>query len=347
MSPNRSSLVAGTVAAVFLLSGCHQRPTVEKSKADGKDERHWVDASVITAPGTVEPWSGEVKLASMEPGQLGEILVTEGQLVHKGELLARLEDSQQRHAVAIAQAEVRQAAAILAGASSTNEELRAAAAELQAATVRAEQQRRESERAATLGASGVLAAAEVERVTSAAGVEEAAREAAEARQLAVKRGARHSERQLLKSRWEAAEARLKDAGAALARREVRATIDGVVLWSRQHVGEYYSQTQGPLFVLGDMQHPQLRLEVDDGDAGLVLEGARCKLRSDSGQALGTGTVVRIAAAFGTRSLSTERPSSRTDARVREVFVAIDTPTALAHGQRVWGQIDRATRHAAR
>ncbi len=347
MSLNRGSLAAMASIVVFLLTGCHHRPTIEKSHPKNGDARHVIDGAVVTAPGTVEPWSGEVKLASMEPGQLREILVVEGQPVRQGDLLARLEDSQQRHAVAIAETELRQAAALLAGASSTKEELRAAAADVQAATVRAEQQKRDSERASSLGASGVLPAAEVERAVASSRVEDAAREAAEARQLSVQRGARPSERRLLRTRWESAEARLKDAAAALSRREVRATIDGVVLWSRYHAGEFYAQDQGPLFVLGDMQRPQARLEVDDGDAAFVLVGARCALRSDAGDKLGGGTVVRIASAFGTRSLTTERPTSRTDARVREVFIEIDTPTTLAYGQRVWGQLDRAPRQATR
>jgi multidrug resistance efflux pump len=347
MSTNRNSLVAIGIASALLVAGCHHRPTIEKSPGETGDARHVVDASVISAPGTVEPWSGEVKLASTEPGQLSELLVVEGQQVQKGDLLARLEDSQQRHAVLIAETELRQAAALLSGASSTKEDLRAADAELQAATARAEQRTRDSERAAGLGASGVLPAAEVERTLSASRVEAAARDAAEARQLAVKRGARPSERQLLRARWESAQARLADARAALSRREVRATIGGLVLWSRQHVGEYYSQSQGPLLLLGDMSRPQLRLEVNDGDAALVQEGARCQLRGDGGEPIGTGTVVRIASAFGSRSQSTERPSMRSDARVREVFVEIDTPTSLAYGQRIWGQIEHATRHARR
>lgn len=343
----RNWLVMTAIVGGSFVAGCHDRPTIEKSRIEAGDARHAVEAGVISAPGTVEPWSGEVKLSSMEPGQLSELLVVEGQLVRKGELLARLEDSRQRHAVTIAETELRQAVAVLSGASSTKEELRAADAEFQAAAARAEQRKRESERAASLGASGVLPTADVERIFSASRVEEAARDAAEARQLAVKRGARWSERQLLHARWEAAQARLADAHAALARREVRATIDGVILWSRQHAGEYYSQSQGPLLVLGDMRRPQLRLEVDDSDAALVQEGARCKLRGDGGEPLGAGTVVRLASAFGTRSLATERPSSRTDARVREVFVEIDSPTSLAYGQRVWGQIDRTTRRAGR
>lgn len=345
MGSHRTTYLAVAMALAFF--GCHGRPTVEKKQPTAGDPRHLVDARVITAPGMVEPWYGEVKLASVEPGHLSEVLVVEGQLVKQDDLLARLESSQQHHAVVIAESELRLAVAALAGASSTREELQTAAAELQAATARAEQRRRESQRAASLGASGVLAEEEVERTTAASMVDDAARAVSEARLLAVKRGARPSERQQLRVRWESAQARLGAAEAALARREVRATIDGTVLWSRYHAGEHYAQSEGPLFVLGNMQRPQARLEVDDLDGELVQVGAKVELRADGGEPLGRGSVVRIASAIGSRSLSTERPTGRTDARVREVFVEIETPTGLTAGQRVWGQIDRGTRQASR
>lgn len=344
----RANLTVWLAAVVTLaLAGCHSRPTIEKKPDEAGDARHLIDASVVTAPGIVESWYGEVKLASTEPGRLSEVLVAEGQLVTEGEVLARLESSQQQHAVLIAESELRLAAAALAGVSATKEELQAAVAELQAATARAEQRWRESQRAGSLGASGVLAAEAVEQLAAAATVGDAERAASEARLLAVKRGARPSERQQLRARWESAQARLADAQAAMTRREVRATIDGTVLWSRYHAGEYYSLSAGPLLVLGDMQRLQVRLEVDDTDGELVLVGAKVVLRADGGELLGRGTVARIAPMIGSRSLSTERPTGRTDARVREVFVEAETPTTLISGQRVWGQIDRAARHAAR
>lgn len=338
-------LTASLAAGVLLVAGCHERPTVKK--ADAADTRHAVAPSVISAPGTVEAWSGETKLASIESGRLVELLVVEGQTVHAGDLVARLEDSQQRHAIAIAEAEVRQGNALVLGTSSTREELKIAEATARAATLRAEQQRRESERASALGAFGAVAGAEVERAEATLRIEEATRDAASLQLVAVKRGARWSDRELAAARRAAAEARLADARAALARREVRATSDGTVLWSRHHVGEFYAPGQGPLIVVGDDRHLQVRLEVDDGDAPLVPVDARVELRDDGGAPLGSGSVVRVAGMYGSRSVATERPTARTDARVREVFVEVDAPARVAPGQRVWGQIALGARHAAR
>jgi HlyD family secretion protein len=345
MSPNHR-LVSAIAASVAILSACHGRPTIAKPSAAVGNSRHPLSQTAVTAPGVVEPWSGEVRLASMEPGVLLEISAVEGQQVRKGDLLARLEDSQQRHAVAIAEAERRQAAAAVEGLTSTPEELRIASAELLSAGASAEQRRRESRRAESLGASGTLPAAEIERTMFSARDAEAVLEAADARLVAAKRGARPSDRQIARARMEAAEARRSDALAAFARREVRATLDGVVIWSRYHRGEFYAQDQGPLFVLGDLQRLQIKLEVDDADAAALVTGAACQLRSDSGESVGEGSVVRIALEYGSRSLASERPTSRTDARVREVFVEAHPATSLVPGQRVWGTCP-VSLHAAR
>jgi multidrug resistance efflux pump len=343
----RRTVVGVALGAVLALAGCHHRPTVERSRASDGDARHVLGDGAIVAPGTVEPWWGEVRLAGAEPGQIADIAVAEGQTVRKGDLVARLEDSAQRHALAIAEADVRQAAAMLDGMSSTPEELRAADADLEAAEARAARARHDGERAASLGASGALSAADVEAARSAARADEAARAAAEARLVMTRRGARTSERKLARARWESAEERQKEARAALARREVRSPIDGVVLWSRRHAGEFHSPAEGPLVVVGDVRRFQVRLEVDDADAPFIHLGAPCELRTDGGERLAGGTVVRVAAALGSRSLSIERPTARTDARVREIFVEVDGAAPIAPGQRAWGHIHRTELHASR
>lgn len=335
------ALALGTVVA-----GCHERPTVERSQPTVAGNRHPTGSARIAAPGKVEPLSGEVRVAGTDPGVIAELAVAEGQSVKKGDLLARIEDSQQRHAAEVAVADLHQAEAIAGGMASTAEEVRAAQADFEAATVRADQQTRTTHRAGKLGDAGVLSSAEVEQAVASNRIDDAAARSAEARLLLAKRGARPSERRLALARLEAAQARLAEARAALARREIRAPSDGVVLSSRYHPGEFYAPSQGPLLVIGNMQRLQVRLELDDIDVGGLMNGARCELRGDTGERLGEGTLVRVAMEYGSRSLPSERPTSRTDARVREAFVETDAVSSLAPGQRVWGYCPRGSLHAS-
>lgn len=336
------------MAVSLALASCHHgRPTIEKAKPSAASDRHPVQAMRVAAPGIVEPWRGEVRLASAEAGLLTHLSAEEGRPVRRGEVLGRLEDSAQRQAVALAQAEVSQAEALLAGAAATPEEVRAAAAELEAATARATQQRRDQERAESLGDKGAISAADVERTTSSARADQAEADAATARLLIARRGARPPERRLARARLDGARARLESARAALERREVCASVDGVVLWSRRHAGEYYEPGQGPLVVLGDVSKLQVRLEIDDGDGDGLHPGAPCELRNDAGAVLAEGAVHRLAIEYGSRTLVPERPTARTDARVREAFVEVAPSRTLAPGLRVWGYCARSTLQAAR
>jgi multidrug resistance efflux pump len=325
--------------------GCHGPPAVDRKRAPD-DPLHPVGAGVVAAQGIVEPYGGEVRLASVEAGVVAEIFVEEGATVEAGELLARLEDSSQRAAVDVARAEVRQAAAELEGTAATPEEVRVAEADLATATARIEQQRRESERADRLGKAGAIAPAELERIVATLDVDEANVAAARARLSLTKRGARPAERTTARARLEAAEARLASARAALARREVRAAQAGMVLWSRYHVGEFCSP-EGPLFVLGDVDRLQVRIEVDDYDAPDLDVGTSCELRADDGVILGDGQLARLSPELGRRALRTERPTDRTDARVREAFVEIEPSEGLAPGRRVWSYCTRRATRALR
>ena len=138
-------------------------------------------------------------------------------------------------------------------------------------------------------------------------------------------------------------ARLRLAQADLARRRITAPSAGSILLSRFHPGEFYSTAAGPLFVLGDMSHLQVRLEVDEIDAHDAQGGAPCALYADGGQRLAEGTIVRLAPKMGRRGLPLESPTARADVRIREMFVEIPATAALVPGQRVWGHVPRVTR----
>lgn len=335
---NSLSPIRFALAVVSAAMSCHGRPAIERPATSAF--AHPLAPDVIAAPGVVEPRFGEVRLAPLEAGRVETLLVTEGERVQAGDLLATLDDSPQRVAVAIAEAEVAQAAAMLDATTSSREELRLAEAELAAARARADQATRESARGRRLADEGVLPAVDAERADATLHIDSAFREVAEARLATTRRGAPRAERRLAHARLEGARARLEAARVALARREIRATATGVVLWSRRHVGEFVSPADGAFVVLGSMDHLEARLEVTDLDARFVELGARCEIRGDGGEPLGTGRVVRRAAALGTRALSVERVSARTDARVREVFVELDPATSLLPGDRIWGYVER-------
>jgi HlyD family secretion protein len=58
------------------------------------------------APGRVEPWSGEIKIAAAVVGRIGEVLVGVNDKVFTGEPLIRLEDGEARARIATAEAQI-------------------------------------------------------------------------------------------------------------------------------------------------------------------------------------------------------------------------------------------------
>jgi HlyD family secretion protein len=345
------------VALIAPLAGCglHGKPTVERKAAPaargaaavreaepGRGAAEPPEPGAVVAPGVVEPWGGQADLSAQEAGWISRIAVKEGQAVQAGEVLAVLEDGAQRHAVDLARAELAEAEATLARVEhgATAEELRQAEAERAAAEARALLARSESVRTARLHEERVVSDSDADRAAAESRAQEAVAERAEARLAELRRGARPEDRSAARARVAAARARLALAEANLARRRVVAPAAGTVLVSRFHAGEFQGAGAGPLFVLGDLDRLQVRLEVDEIDASAVEPGAPCALHSDSGARLAQGTVFRLAPKMGRRGLSIESPTARADVRVREVFVEIPATTRLVPGQRVWGHASR-------
>ena len=67
------------VLSLVLLAGCHEKPRVERSPA--ASHKHPDSSAFVAAPGIVEPWNGETKLAALEAGVIAELAVLEGQRV--------------------------------------------------------------------------------------------------------------------------------------------------------------------------------------------------------------------------------------------------------------------------
>jgi multidrug resistance efflux pump len=329
--------------AAGLLGGCHGKPAVERSHtADGAPRvaAQPVDVSTVAAPGVVEPWNGDVRFSSREPGWIVEVRVVEGQTVAAGDLLVRLDDGAQQGAVAEAQAQVREAAAAVARLSrgATPQEAEEARGEAAALEARARLGRAEEARAKRLYEGGALALSDFERTAAEGAAAENAASASAARYQRIAGTARAEDMQAAEARLALARARLAQAGDALARRWVTAPADGTVLWSRFRPGEFYSPGPQPLLVMGDMSRLQVRLEVNEEDASRLAVGSRAVLYSDSGDSLAVGTLFRVAPSIGRRSLRSESPTDREDLRIREAFVEVPVNSALVPGRRVWGYV---------
>jgi multidrug efflux pump subunit AcrA (membrane-fusion protein) len=342
MCPDRSRGSRGVVVVVAVLAfglstGCHHRGPTKVARRTSKAPVAGPLSTAVVAPGVVEAWGAEVRLAAKEPGWIAEIRVREGQHVVAGEILARLDDAAQTAGVALAKADVAESEALLRRARRglTAEELAEARAEWDSAAARAERARADATRLSRLLEEGLVAPADGERAVKDAEAEEATAASREARYAAAVRGTRAEDLAAAARRLEAAQARLGVAQAALERRVVVAPMGGTVLWSRYRVGEIYSAASEALFVLGDVSRLQVRVDIDEIDAQRVAVDALATIRMEGLPEQAQGRVVWLSPKMGRKSLVVETPTARNDVRIREVLVETAAGRRLLPGARVW------------
>jgi multidrug resistance efflux pump len=332
--------------ASLFLSGCglHGKPAVDRQKALAPAHATATPVSAeprrVVAPGVVEPWGGSVAVSPRESGWISTLVAIEGARVVAGQTLATLDDDGPRAAIELARADLAEAEAALQRtlAGATADEIRAATAEAEASRARAELANRDAARADRLGDDRVISPVEVERARAEARAQAALARAGGAREASLVHGSRKEDRAAARARVAAARARLAVAEAALSRRRLVAPVDGTVLLSRFHPGEYFTAGGAALVIVGDVSRFQIKLEVDEIDALRLVEGAACSIRGDDDRPLASGAVFRLAPQMGRRGLATESPTARADVRVREVFVETAGAAPLVPGQRVWGHL---------
>ena len=120
----------------------------------------------------------------------------------------------------------------------------------------------------------------------------------------------------------AAEADLRFAQANLADATVHAPISGRVLAVKARPGERVG-SDGGLLELGATRSMRAVIEVYETDIGRVRLGQTVVIQAEALQGDISGTVERIGAAVKRQSVINNDPATATDARVVEVFVALD------------------------
>lgn len=287
-------LAVGAVAAMLRHNG------LSKASAEPK--------AAVTAPATpyaaiangkADVEGGIIAVAARRGGVVREVFVQEGDVVAKGQVLARQEDDEPRLAAQRARAQVEQAKAQVASL-----EIQLAAA------------RRELARMQALRASNFIAAQKVDETADQVQAAEAA--------LRVQKAAIAT-----------AEAAAAEAAYDLELTVIRAPTDGRIVRRYANPGSGASTLQvSNMFDLEPKSARIVRAEVPEASLDSVVVGQAVEIVPEFSQDKAfKGRVLRRAGLFGARKLQSDDPSERTDDRVVEVVVSAEGAPLLV-GQRV-------------
>jgi len=253
------------------------------------------------ARGRIDIEGGLLKLSMPRDGVVAQIDVREGDHVHKGQLLAKLDTKPAELTVSAADAELKQA-----NAQGKVLETRLKAAEQRATRLTA---------AAAAGAGDGQSADD-------------ARDAVQ--QLQGELDSSHAASAMAQQKLDAAR-------YELAQRSLVAPVDGQIIERQIQPGAAVSPQGSPAFVLLPEQPRLVRAELNESFVGAVHEGMHAQIVDDSGSGapLLSAHVQRIGTVFGPSALE-EDPLIRANTRTVQCVLAFDQPppASLRIGQRV-------------
>lgn len=300
----------------------------------------WFAFNRITHSGDVLMYGNidirQVDLAFLVEGKLADVLVDEGATVKQGDVLARLDATPHRLAVAQAQGLAAQAQANLrkAEAGSRTKEIEAARARLNEARARL------SNAQAVLARRGQLvkdsnvskqALDDAERDVSVARAGVASRESELA--LAVE-GFRSEEVDAARAAAQAADAALGTAQYRLEQTEIKAPSDGVILTRIREPGAMAGPAT-PILTLSLTNPVWVRTYIDGARLGLVPTGAKVNVRTDTpGGKVYEGVVGFVSPTAEFTPKSVETPDLRTDLVYRLRIVVPNADQGLRQGMPV-------------
>jgi HlyD family secretion protein len=290
-------VVAG--AAVFLVTRS------EKPQEEG----------VLVVSGNVEVT--EMDLGFTLPGRVIALLAEEGQFVEKGSRLARLDNAEIASQVSQNKAALDEARTRLQElkAGSRRQELEQAKANVSQAEADLSKAAKDFERAQALFRDGVISAQERDAARKTYDVARAQHRSALENLSLVKEGPRTEEIQAAQNRVSQAEAALKESRERLRNTFLDAPTSGVILSKNVELGETVAAGV-PVYTLGDLSDPWIKVYVKEDKLGLVKLGQKAVVSVDSypGKTYdGTVSYISSEAEFTPKNVQTQ------EERVKLVF----------------------------
>jgi len=248
-------LVVGGGAAAVLVPRFRPIPVVVTPVVRGKA----IDA--IYATGTVET-EERVQVKAKTSGSLAEIFVTEGSVVKRGDLLARIDNPAVTFELKRGKSDLNAASAQASSNAPQIDALKAQSSAIDAELVAAKS---DLARTKMLVDSGSLASTDLERIN------------AKVLQLQAQLLANEAQRRALRIDLNAGAARasanVETLQARVSDTEIRAPLDGVVLTKTVELGEVVAVNQ-TLFKVGNTKSLILEVSVDEADVGRVRDGEK-------------------------------------------------------------------------
>ena len=260
-------VLAGALVGVALLLGACSR---NNGARDGD----------LVLSGNIEVT--DAQLGFKVAGRVAERLVSEGDNVKAGQLVARLDDAEQKEQVALRRAELAGAEAALAEleAGSRPQEIAASEATLRSAEADRDRARLDFKRQQELLGKEAISDREFEAAQAQLKVAEArAIEAAERTKL-VKEGPRTETIHQARARLDQARASVALAETQLENTRLLSPLTGVVLSHNIEPGEYVSPGT-PVITVADVAHMWVRAYLNQTDLGRIRHGQQVTVRTDT------------------------------------------------------------------
>jgi HlyD family secretion protein len=331
-------MIAGAVVIIPALFWFNRRQT--PAHAEQKTVRE--SLVLLASPGRVEGRGETISLGAAADGIVKAVLVTDGEQVTEGTVLALIgcDDLEAEIDQAKAQAESAQQTRIRLVRGHRNEERKAAAQKTVAAQAVLNQTQNHLKRMDTLYQKDVIARDLLEQAKRDYEVARANYQSSRNDQILVESKLLPEEKARADAEVTAAEKRVSVAMEKLDKCTIRAPISGTVLRIMARVGEPYSTLlPHPLFSIVDDSVRRVRAEVDERDVGKVKLGQRATVTTDGfpGRRF-DGRVIELAHLMGRKSVLSGDPAEKVDRDILEVIIELDeSAKELPVGLRVTAQ----------
>jgi len=328
MSPRRRLLLGGSsillvIIVVIFFAMSRSRNSVQARGSSGEVS----GVVAFASPGRVEGASETTQVGAAADGILKAVYVKEGQFVKRGTLLGEIacDDLQPALQTATAEADgARQARARLVRGA-RDEEKRIASEKTAAARATFAEAKSHMDMQRALYQKEQVSRASYDQAVRDLGVAEANLQAAIRTEDLLAAPPLPEDLARADADVLAAEGRARSVQERMGKCQISAPIEGTVLRVYARRGESFSTvTPRPLFSLADTSARHIKAEVDERDVDKLSVGQTVIIQADAleGRKL-RGSVARVSAMMGRKSISTGDPSDKSDRDILEATIDLD------------------------